>query len=182
MSLFASLIRKLQQLFKPEFAAGAHAEQIFEELCCERNYTCMRIEQDRASYRKWYARQTNFGKRGDYLIRGFNVEIEVKCRTAYGREEYQYLSLKEIKAHRRNQQQVKNPVVFAFFVRKGRRAVKESLRMIALDDLTPPLKPRILQTKSGNALRIPRSAMVNGFDLLEKVLSEQSASSISQRR
>ena len=30
-------------------------------------------------------------------------------------------------------------------------------------------KPRILQTKSGNALRIPRAAMMNGFDLLEKV-------------
>src|SRR5205807_5066604 len=145
------LFDQVQHSFKPEFAAGANAEKVFEALCHQRNFICERIPQSRESYQQRYARQTGYGKRGDYLLCDLNVEIEVKCRKSYGRERYQYLNWKEIERLLLMQEKTKTPVVFAFFERQGRRAVKDSLRMIPLQDLVVQRKPRIVYSESQRA-------------------------------
>ncbi|HLJ86901.1 MAG TPA: hypothetical protein VKZ53_08755 [Candidatus Angelobacter sp.] len=178
MLFLSRVFKAIQQWFNPKFAAGANAERTFESLCTERQYIWEPISQDQRSYRERYAKQTDYGKRGDYLIRDLNVEVEVKCLSVYERERCQYLKWNEVARLSRMQKAVKSTVVLAFFEREGRHATPDSLRMIPLDDLLPPnRKPRITYSKSRKALRIPRSAMIHGFDLLEKQLRvEQSAS------
>src|SRR6266849_5189834 len=140
--MFSRIVSKLQQLIKPEFAAGAHAERLFEALCSERGHLCERIAQDEKSFLA-YARLTRYGKRGDYLIRRFNVEIEVKCSTTYGKDQYHYLKYAHVQRHLKMQEHTNTRVIFAFFEREGRRAAKDSLRMIPLQDLVNR-KPRIV--------------------------------------
>ena len=182
MAFSARIFSRLQQQLpsEPEGDAEAEAKRFFEARCREGQYAFVRISQDQTRDQDWFSERVSRGRRGDYLIRKLNgenegngknacgpVEVKVECKYIHGLASYQYLSLP--KRHLWMPEEAANPVVFAFFVRDGRGAVKDSLRMIALDDLLcdAPGHKGIIYSDLRKVLLIPQSAMVNGFDLLE---------------
>jgi hypothetical protein len=64
------------------------------------------------------------------------------------------------------------PVVFAIFERKGRQAMKNSLRMIPLSDLTGKRKNGIFYDSRIKCLCIPIETMYSNFIYFEKYKSQ----------
>ncbi len=66
------------------------------------------------------------------------------------------------------------PVVFAIFTRNGRTALENSLRMIPLNELTPPSRRNkaIIYNQKIKCLQIPTTAMYPDFSYLERYKTE----------
>ncbi len=163
------LLHKIRCLFNPHLAAGHKAEQAFEKLCEQNGYAWEKISQDKQSFRR-YAALTKYAKRGDYLIRNNNVEVEVKCLKVYGNKTpYQYLAWKDLKRHKQMEDFTRSRVVFAFFEKNGRKVREDSVRMIPLAELMPAQNRKfgIFYDEKNKSLRIPRHVMHSGFELFK---------------
>jgi hypothetical protein len=60
--LLISDLLPIPAIIPPEFAAGAHAERLFESLCEDR-HIWERVSRDQKSYQRRYAKQAGYGKR-----------------------------------------------------------------------------------------------------------------------
>jgi hypothetical protein len=161
-------------LFQPHYLAGERAEQYFEQLARAKGYVLEKVTQDKKSFADW----NNLSiKRGDYLVRNLqNLEIEVKCFSTrkFAGKDYYSIKYSHIKRHEEMANTTNTPVVFAIFTRNGRTALENSLRMIPLNELTPPSRRNkaIIYNQKIKCLQIPTTAMYPDFSYLERYKTE----------
>jgi hypothetical protein len=161
-------------LFQPHYLAGERAEQYFEQLARAKGYVLEKVTQDRKSFADW----NNLSiKRGDYLVRNLqNLEIEVKCFSTrkFAGKDYYLIKYSHIKRHKEMANTTNTPVVFAIFTRNGRNAVENSLRMIPLNELTPPSRRNkaIIYDQRIKCLWIPTTMMYPNFSYFERYKTE----------
>ena len=116
--------------------AGADAEAVFVRQARAHGFMVEGISQEPGDdYEQYRVHAACSVKRGDFLIRNHNVEVEVKCKTLYGRDRMVYFDYGELKAHEEMQRLTGDAVVFAVYLRRGDCADTESLRMIAVADV-----------------------------------------------
>ena len=166
--------RLFDAVFRPHYYAGARAEEIFEQQAEAARWIMERISQEKKTIMKYKGVARSSVKRGDFICRNCcNAEIEVKCKTKYSsRNEgiYYLLEYSHIKRHGRMKEEITNtPVVFAFYERKGRSVLKDTLRMIDLDFLlgTPDYKKGDLYDKRIKCIKIPFRYTREGFQVLD---------------
>lgn len=132
--------RLFDYVFRPHYYAGAIAEEVFVQQAHEAKWPMERISQEKETMRTYKDVAGSSVKRGDFICRNcHNAEIEVKCKTKYssrGVGDYYMIEYSHIKRHKRMKDKVTNsPIVFAFYGRKGRSVLMDTLRMIDLNFL-----------------------------------------------
>lgn len=135
------------------------------------------LGQDQEHFRAYVKAIKGPVKRGDFLVRNRgNIEIEVKCRSFYGRTHPYFLfSEEDLNKHLNMEKVTKTPIVIAVFQRKGDKPVETSLCMITVDRVVELLPQLVREQKEyGWVYRIPLKETFPGFDLLgEYGLEEQ---------
>lgn len=159
-----------QKLGQDWYRAGLRAQSLFAELAKERGWVLEMLNQGCESF-KTYSHNINGPiKRGDFLIRNLgNTEVEVKCRSYYGRGEDRYFlfSLDDLKKHLNMQKVTHTSVVIAVFQRQKDKPVEKTLCMIKVDRIYELAKGLKREKKEyGWVYRIPLTEMVPGFDIL----------------
>lgn len=132
--------RLFDYVFRPHYYAGTRAEEVFVQQAHEAKWPMERISQEKETMRTYKDVAGSSVKRGDFICRNcHNAEIEVKCKTKYSSRDvgdYYMIGYSHIKRHKRMKDKVTNsPVVFAFYERKGRSVLMDTLRMIDLNFL-----------------------------------------------
>ncbi|HEX8176649.1 MAG TPA: hypothetical protein VF543_16270 [Pyrinomonadaceae bacterium] len=184
MGILHKLHYSFRWLFQPHFLAGEKAEQHFEELCGLNGYIVERISQDKKSFAKYASNTLNSIKRGDFIVRNLkNAEVEVKCfsQRRYGSTKCYVIKYRHLKRHEEMQRLTGEPIIFAFFERKGRNVVENSLRMIPLRELIPPSRRNraAFYDERIKCLCIPVDAMYSEFEYFEKYKSRISGTKSS---
>ena len=166
--------RLFDAVFRPHYYAGTRAEEIFVQQAEAARWIMERISQEKETITRYRDVAGSSVKRGDFICRNCcNAEIEVKCKTRYSsRNEgsYYLLEYSHIKRHERMKEEITNtPIVFAFYERKGRSVLKDTLRMIDLDFLlgTPDYKKGELYDKRNKCIKIPFRYTREGFKVLD---------------
>ena len=132
--------RLFDYVFRPHYYAGTRAEEVFVQQAHEAKWPMERISQEKETMRTYKDVAGSSVKRGDFICRNcHNAEIEVKCKTKYSSRDvgdYYMIEYSQIKRHKRMRDKVTNsPIVFAFYERKGRSVLTDTLRMIDLNFL-----------------------------------------------
>lgn len=161
-------------VFRPHYYAGAIAEEVFVQQAHEAKWPMERISQEKETMRTYKDVAGSSVKRGDFICRNcHNAEIEVKCKTKYSSRDVgdcYMIEYSHIKRHKRMKDKVTNsPIVFAFYERKGRSVLKDTLRMIDLDSLlrASDYKRGELYDKKLKCIKIPFRHTFEGFEVLD---------------
>ena len=159
------------------YRAGLLAHVIFVKLAHCRKLILEELSQDQEHFRAYVKTIKGPVKRGDFLVRNRgNIEIEVKCRSFYGRTHPYFLfSEEDLNKHLNMEKVTKTPIVIAVFQRKEDKPVEASLCMITVDRVVELLPQLVREQKEyGWVYRIPLKETFPGFDLLgEYGLEEQ---------
>lgn len=137
------------------YRAGLRARAVFARLARERGLVLETRSQDAESL---------------FLIRNRgDVEVDVQCRTFYGRGKYRYFLFpeKDLEKYLNREAVTQTTGVVAIFQRKGDRPLEDSLCMIQADCIVK-LSHTVKREKKeyGWTYRIPLVEMRSGFDLL----------------
>lgn len=159
-----------QRLSEDWYRAGLRAQAVFAKLARERDLVLEELSQDIESFKAYSRGIKGKVKRGDFLIRNRgNLEVEIKCRSFYGRGKYRYFffSEEDLRKHLNMEQTTQTSVVVAVFQRKGDRPLEESLCMIKVDRIYELTKSVPRERKEyGWVYRIPLTETLPGFDLI----------------
>lgn len=145
-------------LRKDWYRAGLRAQVIFVKLAHCRKLLLEELGQDQEHFRAYVKAIKGPVKRGDFLVRNRgNIEIEVKCRSFYGRTHPYFLfSEEDLNKHLNMEKVTKTPIVIAVFQRKGDKPVETSLCMITVDRVVELLPQLVREQKEyGWVYRIP---------------------------
>ncbi|CTP84075.1 hypothetical protein [Xanthomonas graminis] len=143
------------------FRAGIRAQwQFYEEAKCQKLIP-EKINQDKESFQAYTSATTSSIKRGDYLLRAKNIEIEVKCLTLYGG--HYYLPYSAMKSHQAMQKLSSTPVWFAIYERQADTPVPDSLHMVSVADIFEQNNKCVQYEKKSKCLRVPQSMTSQGF-------------------
>ena len=166
-------------VFRPHYYAGAVAEEIFEQQARAEKppWPVEKISQDKEGIGVYKDVAGGSVKRGDFICRrGCNAEIEVKCKTKYGHpgDYYYLLEYSEVMRHERMKGVTSASVVFAFYERKGRSVLVDTLRMIDLKFLleSSDYKRGVLYDKRTKCIKVPFRYTREGFEVLD-ILSKR---------
>lgn len=152
------------------YRAGLRAQAIFAKLARDRKLVLEELSQDSQNFKAYSNVIKEPVKRGDFLIRNRgNIEIEVKCRSFYGKGDHRYFffSEEDLYKHLNMEKTTKTPVIIAVFERENDHPVEESLCMIRVDhihELVDKLERR--EKEYGWVYRIPLKITKPGFELL----------------
>ena len=178
-SLF--LIKKIKMLwmdiFRPQFSAGQKAEYIFEKQALTNKWIVEKISQDKESFNKYREVANSYVKRGDYICRNCNnIEVEVKCKSLYGKhnEKYYLLEYSHIKRHKAMSTLTNSKIVFAFYERNGSKVFEDTLRMIDLDFLleTSDYKRGKLYDEKNKCIKVPLKFTQPNFKVFDILLKK----------
>lgn len=168
-------------LFHQKFFAGIEAELEFADLAANEGYIIEKIPQDRKSFEKYIkalrldAHNFRHIKRGDFTVRNLvNLEVEVKCfspGTSPNGQKYFTLKYRELKGLEAMSDVTKTPICIAIFERSGRAVKPNSLKMVSLKDVMNK-RDGITYNKHLKSMRIPASAMLDGFELFDDFKKE----------
>lgn len=163
----------LQQLSEDWYRAGMRAQVVFARMAQEQGLILEKLSQDQESFRAYTKTIKKPIKRGDFIIRNReNLEVEVKCRSFYGRgaQRYFLFSEEDLKKHLNMEKATHTSIVVAVFQRKRDKPVEDSLCMIPIDRIQNLAKqPTLREVKEyGVAYRILLSETVEGFQLLKE--------------
>lgn len=163
---------KYHDLAQDWYRAGLKAQRVFAKLAEWRGLVLEELSQDPESFKAYTRGIKERVKRGDFLIRNCgNIEIEVKCRTFYGKGEQKYFffSEQDLKKHLNMEKVTKTPVVVAVFQRKKDIPLENSLCMISIDHIHELSKLSEREKQDyGYVYRIPLKETVAGFDLIQE--------------
>ena len=173
--------RLFDYVFRPHYYAGARAEEIFMQQAHEAKWTMERISQEKETMGTYKDVAGTSVKRGDFICRNCgHAEIEVKCKTRYFSKDagdyYYLIGYGHIKRHQRMKDKITGaPVVFAFYERKGRSVLMDTLRMIDLSFLleSRDYKNGILYDKKTKCIKIPFRYTREGFKVLDILSGRQ---------
>ena len=144
----------------------------------ENKYMIESIDQNPETFNQYYNVSKDFLKikRGDFLIRNVgNIEIEVKCKTMYGKtfEKHFYFEKDHLEKHLKMQEFTKTPIILAVYERnaENEKPNPEKLYTIDMELIENKIikKDNIKPVKRdwGLAYRIPIKKCKKGFDLVQ---------------
>lgn len=155
---------RYKKLSSDWYRAGIKAQGLFRQQALAEGLIPEKISQDTESFEAYRAASPQRVKRGDYLLRRVNKEVEVKCLTLYGGEHF-YLPYGDIKAHENMAGISSTPVWFALYRREGDEPVADSL-------CTVPVIRVMQENRKGGAvgydektkcLKVPLGMLQPGF-------------------
>lgn len=149
------------------FRAGIKAQRLFAQQAIERKWVPEPLPQDAGSFAMYQNAATGRVKRGDYLIRSANAEIEVKCLTFY--RGHIYLPYSHLKAHEGMFAITQTPVYFAIYERHGDSPDPQSLRMISAATVFQENNKSVGYDQVSKCLMVPLELTSAGFSILEKM-------------
>ncbi len=152
------------------YRAGLRALTIFAKLARDRQLVLEELSHGPENVRSYVRAKKGAAKRGDFLVRNRgNAEVEVKCRSFYGRGNRKYflISQEDLMKHLNMENATRTSVILAVFERKGDKPQEDSLCMIRIDRIKELLPELVSEEKEyGWVYRIPLQETVSGFDLL----------------
>ncbi|MCG2583503.1 hypothetical protein [Massilia sp. TS11] len=143
------------------YRAGIRAQWQFFEEAKQANLIPEKISQDPESFEAYTAAANMRIKRGDFLLRRKNIEVEVKCLTLYA-DNY-YLPYAHIKAHENMQALSAVPVWFAIYARNGDCPVPDSLQMVSVNAILSQNNGLVSYDTQSQCLVVPRHMTSAGF-------------------
>jgi hypothetical protein len=168
--------KEYHKFTKEWFRAGLKAQNLFKNQALAKGYIFEEINQDVESFKNYTINAKTSIKRGDFIFRNVqNVEVEVKCRTFYGKTKkpFFYFSIKDFDGHKGMMAITNAPVIIAIFERNKDCPIKDSLRMISLEHIISNQSKFKIQehndSEVGKAFQIPLSETFAGFELLESL-------------
>ena len=171
--------RLFDYVFRPQYYAGTRAEEIFMQQAHEARWPMERISQEKETMGIYKDVAGASVKRGDFICRNCgHAEIEVKCKTKYSSRnvgDYYMIEYSHIKRHQRMKDEITSaPVVFAFYERKGRSVLMDTLRMIDLSFLlgSRDYKNGRLYDKRTKCIMVPFRYTRERFEVLD-ILSKK---------
>lgn len=159
-----------QRLGEDWYRAGLRAQAMFARLARDRRLVLEELSQDPEHFKVYTKAVKGRVKRGDFLVRNRgNLEVEVKCRSFYGKgnEKYFLFSEDDLYKHLNMEKITKTPVVVAVFQRKEDNPLEDTLCMITVDhiqELTRSIGR--VEKEYGWVYPIPVEETRPGFDLL----------------
>ena len=143
------------------FRAGIRAQWKFVEDAKIAKLIPEKISQDKEAFQAYTSAATSRIKRGDYLLRKKNIEVEVKCLTLYGGN--YYLPYSDVKSHETMQKLSASPVWFAIYQRIGDTPTPGSLHMVSVACILAQNNKQVKYEKKSKCLVIPQSMTSQGF-------------------
>ena len=152
---------------------GIKGQRYFEKILKENKILYEKIEQTKEKLQNYIDSSNGKRvKRGDYLIRGKNrIEIEVKVRTFYKNENYNYFTLNysEIKSLENMQEITKDSIFFVILERKNEE-IMEIPYILGIDKLLELNKYKSLSyNEKGKYFEISLSHCLIGLDKLKEI-------------
>lgn len=153
------------------------AERIFMRQALENGLMIEVLEQNQKSFEQYYKVHDGFLniKRGDFLIRNVgNLEVEVKCKTFYGRksQKHFYFEKEHFEKHLKMREYTRAPILLAVYERKASdgKPNPKSLYMIDMIHILSLIKngsAKQVKRDWGAAYQIKVNNCMKGFKLVD---------------
>lgn len=159
--------KDLSKYLKDSTRIGNLGQKKFKEIMCGKHILCEPIDQSKENFLIYTTlAEGEHIKRGDFLLRKLNLEVEVKVRTFYTKADYEYFTLlySEIQSLKRMMKTTSTDIIFAVFQRIE-QDIKDDLIYIKVDDiLTLNNQQKLVYNKDKKYLEIPTSVCAKRFE------------------
>jgi len=151
------------------YRAGIQAQEFFRQQAIDKGYILEELNQDQKSFVAYTTNAKNIPiKRGDFLIRNFgNIEIDVKCRTFYGKDKFFDFKCEDVKKHLNMQEFTNTPILIAVYELRNKKALPDKVHFFPITLLkdNTDIKTHYRQ-KIGKCFKVPLNLTQEGFDLI----------------
>jgi len=169
--------KELHLFLQDSVKYGLLGQQYFVEMMHKNKVVCEQIDQNPESL-KQYIEIANgeYIKRGDYILRNVNnIEVEVKVRTFYGRDQNRYFTIdySELKSLERMQKILNNEILFCVFQKVDKVIIKDTIYSIAINKLVDLNREKLTKYyEKDKYLGIPVCKCAEGLDFLKNECSD----------
>jgi len=163
---------------KDYFRAGLKAQELFKTQAKANGFMLEELYQDKESFQQYLVTQEFINiKRGDFLIRNFgNIEIDVKCRSFYGKKGKETFNFRceDVEKHLNMQKLTNTPVVLAIYRRKGSNVIGDAPYFISINTINEHKESFNVhheeKDNTGNCYQIPITLTINSFDFIRNFI------------
>ena len=163
---------------KDWYRAGIKAQELFKNQAKLNNLMLEELSQDIDSFQQYLIDKKYIPiKRGDYLIRNFkNIEVDVKCRAFYGKENKKWFHFKceDVERHLNMQKFTNTPILIAVYERDNDQVVESIPYFISIDKIesekTSLIQKNVKKENTGWCFQVPLKLAVQSFDYIEETL------------
>jgi predicted RNA-binding protein with RPS1 domain len=163
-----------QKYVNHHYRLGIKTENLFKEQAKRKKFIIMDIDQSKEEFSQYKNSLDDDVKRGDFLIRNPNTEVEVKCRSIHEKkgESYFHIMPDDIRKHLNMMKYTRTPVILAVYKRELHEPDPDTLYMIEIESIKMAVEENLICLTKNGYYAIPLSLTTEGFGLLERMKSD----------